>query len=243
MRSDAYGPAAQYYDLIYSWKNYRLEAAKLRVLLEGLRGEKGGRLLDVACGTGGHLQFLKKHYETVGIDASVAMVRLARQKQPGTRFLCGDMRSFRLSGRFDAIVCLFSSIAYLRSERELARAMKNFARHLAPGGIVVIEPYLEPRSFDPGALSDVMIVKRPGLNLVRLTGGHRRGNRAVFDFHLLVSRDAKRGQIVEHFADRHELTLFTHSAYLRAMKQAGFSACLLKEGLTDKRGLFVGRLG
>ena len=43
---------ADVYDLVYAWKDYAGEASRLCDLI----GRPGGTLLDVACGTGKHLE-------------------------------------------------------------------------------------------------------------------------------------------------------------------------------------------
>jgi ubiquinone/menaquinone biosynthesis C-methylase UbiE len=65
-----YTQSARWYDAIYSFKDYAVEAEKLRALTEERLGRGGGRLLDVACGTGEHLRHLRRHYEVEGRSAS-----------------------------------------------------------------------------------------------------------------------------------------------------------------------------
>lgn len=57
--------SVRFYDALYSWKDYEGEAARLHELIQQLR--PGARtLLDVACGTGKHLEHLRAHYEAEG---------------------------------------------------------------------------------------------------------------------------------------------------------------------------------
>jgi 2-polyprenyl-3-methyl-5-hydroxy-6-metoxy-1,4-benzoquinol methylase len=61
-----------------------------------------GKILDLACGTGRLLDL-----DTHGLDASEAMVRIARSKHPGKAIHCGPgIELARLGIQFDAIVCL-----------------------------------------------------------------------------------------------------------------------------------------
>ena len=50
---------AKYYDLIYSWKDYKKEVENINKLILKYKQSRGKRLLEVACGTGHHLQYFK----------------------------------------------------------------------------------------------------------------------------------------------------------------------------------------
>src|SRR3954462_1360208 len=104
---------AQYYDLLYcAFKDYARETTELAVDL--LRRHPSCRtVLDVACGTGEHARRLaEKGFDVDGIDLNEAFIRIAATKRPEGRFTTADMCHFDLGRRYDAVVCLFSSIAY-----------------------------------------------------------------------------------------------------------------------------------
>src|SRR5215472_13474172 len=132
--------SADLYDLVYSFKNYAEEVVRLR----GMVGREGGTLLDVACGTGRHLALLAEHYRVEGVDLDPAMVELARAR--GLTAAVGDLLTLDLGRRFDVVTCLFSSIGYVP---DLARAVGRLAAHVAPGGVVVVEPWLAPEDIRP----------------------------------------------------------------------------------------------
>ena len=121
---------APYYDVLYQWKDYRAEAKKVLELIRRYGKSSGHSLLDVACGTGGHTEFLSKRHAVTGIDLNPEMLKVARRKIPDVLFLRSDMTSFDLKRSFDAIVCLFSSIAYVKTYRNLKRTIACFERHL-----------------------------------------------------------------------------------------------------------------
>ncbi len=140
-----YTRSAVYYDAIYSFKNYKEEAEKLDKLIQQYKRSPGKSLLDVASETGGHVTFLKEHYQVEGLDINPRMLRIALQKNPDTNFHQGEMLTFDLKTRFDAIVCLFSSIGYARTRARLRKAVKNMAHHLNPGVVLIIEPWFAPK--------------------------------------------------------------------------------------------------
>jgi ubiquinone/menaquinone biosynthesis C-methylase UbiE len=112
-----YQKSAVYYDTIYRavGKDYEAEARRVHELIQNHKRSAGHRLLDVACGTGGHVQHLKEQYLVEGLDKNPDMLELARIRNPGTTFHVADMTDFQLDSSFDAVVCLLSSIGYVRT--------------------------------------------------------------------------------------------------------------------------------
>ena len=52
----------KHYDLIYSSKNYKQEANKIKKLISKYKKSSGKELLEVACGTGRYLKYFKKGF-------------------------------------------------------------------------------------------------------------------------------------------------------------------------------------
>jgi len=74
------------------------------------------------------------------------MLQLAASRLPGVPLHPGDMRDFDLGERFDVVTCLGSSIAWMTTDADMRRAVANMARHLHPGGVLLIEPWDSRRS-------------------------------------------------------------------------------------------------
>ncbi len=222
------------YDLVYGGKDYAAETGKLRGSIDE-RAPGAETLLDVACGTGQHLCHLRRHYEVEGLDLSEAQLQVARERNPDCVLHLGDMLTFDLGRRFDVVTCLFSSIGYMRSVDELNQAVANMARHVEPGGLLVVEPWLTPESWLPGTLwSDY--VDEPDLKVARISVSEVEGRLAVIQFHILVARVAE----VNYFQERHELTLFSEDEYRATFRNAGLDVSFDSEGLIG-RGLYVGQ--
>ncbi len=227
----------RYYDDIYNaiGKDYAKEADTLRVLIEAHRRSTGTRLLDVACGTGGHIPFLRRHYDVQGLDVEPDMVAYARQRHPDTEFTVGDMRDFDLGQQFNVVLCLFSSIGYMRGVDELRQAVANMARHLEPGGVLIVEPWLTPEAYRPGGVH-ATFVDKPDVKLVRMNRSEVVDGTSVMDFHYLIGTpDAG----IEHVVERHVLSLFTHNEYMAAFADAGLETSYDPKGLIG-RGLYIG---
>ena len=224
--------SARIYDAIYaSVRDYPREAAELDRLIQERR--PGARtLLDVACGTGAHLEHLEG-YEVEGLDLDPEMLAVARERLPDVPFHEGDMAAFDLGERFDTVVCMFSSIGYVRTEERLRSAIASMARHLEPGGVLVVEPWLSPDVWMDRHVGAVF-VDEPELKIARMNIAQREGNVSIVEFEYLVGTPDG----IERFSERHELGLFTVEQYLEAFRAAGLEANHDPEGPMG-RGLYV----
>lgn len=231
-----YERSAKLYDAIYRsiGKNYENEADELHALVSREKLSGGNRLLDVACGTGLHLEHLRERYEVEGLDHSPEMLDVARQRCPNLRLHHADMTRFDLGEQFDVVTCLFSSIGYVRSLEQLRQTIATLARHLVAGGILIVEPWLHPETYKTG-LPFLTTVDEPDLKIARLNISRRKGIMAIIDFHYLVATSEQ----IEHFTEYHELALFTREEYLAAFTDAGLVAGVQEEGLMG-RGVIYG---
>jgi ubiquinone/menaquinone biosynthesis C-methylase UbiE len=225
---------SQVYDEIYSWKDYATESRRVRQLIRANGPPKPKTLLDVACGTGAHLAYLSRSFESTGLDLDEGMLRVARRKLPRVRFVRGRMEDFQLGRRFDAITCLFSAIAYARSEADLRRTVQNFAAHLNPGGVAVVEPWLTASKYRAGSVH-LRIFGTRAMPIARMNRAERHGNRSIMDMHHLVG--TPRG--VRHWVEHHDLGMYEVRTYLAAFRAAGFRPRFMRRGLMKDRGLYV----
>ena len=222
---------AAYYDLLYfTCKDYAREATQL--CAELLRLHPDCRtVLDVACGTGEHARRLgDRGFDVDGLDLNADFVRLARGKHPRGNFIVADMTDFHLDRRYDAVVCLFSSIAYAGTLARVESAFRCFREHLAPGGVVLVEPWFPPgflehgrRSTDDATSGDVRIIRRCRVEVTD------RMSRLHFDYEI-----AERG-VTRHATEIHELGLFTADEMLDAFERAGLRATFRPEGFAGQR--------
>lgn len=229
-----FSKSEQFYDAVYSWKNYPEEARRLKVIIAEYKRSPGNTLLDVACGTGGHIPSLRDDFAYEGLDLDPAMLAIARARYPEIPFHSGDMRDFSLGRQFDVVTCLFASIAYVKTLPQLRQAVATMARHLLPGGVLVIEPFATPDVWQPGRPA-ATFVDQPQLKIARMFVAAQEGNVAILDFHYLIATPAG----IEHFTERHEMGLFTVAENRAAFEDAGLEVTQDGEGLTG-RGVYIG---
>jgi ubiquinone/menaquinone biosynthesis C-methylase UbiE len=227
---------AKYYDRVYSFKDYLDEAVRLQNLIIKYLESGGNSLLDVACGTGLHLKHLKDDFSCNGVDISKSMLRIARKNAKGVSFKEADMRTLQLEKQFDIIVCLLSSIGYVKTAAGLEKTILNFSKHLKKGGLALIEPSHAKSVY---VIGEPRIAAYDGKDskIARINYTNFRQATAVLNMHILI---ADRGKDAKYFVDRHEMGLFGINNTLRIMKAAGLKSKYLKNGLMPGRELFVG---
>ncbi len=223
---------AKYYDAIYSYKDYEGESQLITSIVRE-RISNANTILDVACGTGKHLEHLTKKFNCTGIDLDAGMVEIASDRVPGVTFHTGDMCEFSLRTKFDAVLCLFSSIGYTKSVERMEQAVASMGMHVKSGGILVVEPWLTPEAWLVGHKdsstyeTDEFIVTR-----------------------MMVSEPIDRGRLVLEYmigdssgisrvTETHEMGWFTHNEYLAAFEKAKLDVEHLEQGLTG-RGIYIG---
>lgn len=224
--------SAACYDALYAWKDYEAEVAAIERAIHERRPQ-AETLLDVACGSGKHLEHLRAHYRVEGLDLSEELLAIARVRLPGVVLHHGDMLDFELGRRFDVVTCLFSAIGYARTLENLGRTVTTMAGHLEPGGLLIVEPWFSPGIFVAGG-PHATFVDEPEFKAARISLNEVAGTLSTLDFHYLVGTS----EGIESFRERHELGLFTHEHYLEAFGAAGLAVEHDPEGISG-RGLYV----
>jgi ubiquinone/menaquinone biosynthesis C-methylase UbiE len=230
-----YTRSVQFYDAIHHFKDYSAASGQLQNLLQR-QHSTAKTLLDVACGTGKHLEYLRNYYQVEGIDVNPDMLKIARQRCPEVPFHPASMVDFCLESNFDVITCLFSSIAYVKTRENLEKTLYSMVHHLRPGGVVVIEPFFSPKNYWTGTVT-ANFVDEPDLKIAWMYISNPPQDRvAVLDIHYLVGTPDS----VDRFEERHELGLFTHEEYLKAFRGAGLEVTYDSKGLFG-RGMYLGK--
>ena len=231
-----YKELSHYYDLIYSRKDYEKEAETIRRLILKHQKSRGNNLLEIACGTGRHVQYLQNDFNILATDASAEMLRVGRRNTRDVSFEQADMLNLNLGREFDVIICMFSSIGYVRTYANLEKAIGNFSRHLKTGGVAVVEPWFTKSTYKNGS-PHLSTYCDDNLKIARECVSKTHGNVSVLDMHYLI---AERNKNVKYFVDRHELGMFETEKILQFMRATGLNAKFLRTGLFKDRGIYVG---
>jgi SAM-dependent methyltransferase len=130
--SHAFYAQARLYDLMFPGSGpavdfFRAEAQR-----------KGGRVLELGCGTGQKLiPIAADGHPCVGLDSSPEMLAEARRKAKehgvAVAWAEGDMRDFDLDSTFDLVFNTGNSLLHLQQAQDLVSCFQSVRRHLAAG--------------------------------------------------------------------------------------------------------------
>lgn len=105
-------------------------------------GIEDGILLDLGCGTGSlSLRLADKGYDMIGVDYSMDMLEIAREKSEGKDilYLEQDMREFELYGTVRAVLCVCDSINYILEPEEVKEVFSLVDNYLDPQGLFIFD--------------------------------------------------------------------------------------------------------
>jgi glycine/sarcosine N-methyltransferase len=145
--TDFYDALAPMFDVMTDWEaRLASEGPFLKSILE----EAGAkRVLDAACGSGGHALWLARQgYLVAGADVSPVMIALAQQKAASAglnvSFAVSDLANLQRanlepSTGYDAVLCLGNSLPHLLTQDDLVAALRGMAGVLRTDGVLVLQ--------------------------------------------------------------------------------------------------------
>lgn len=137
VKKNLYHDTAKYYDFL---ENKKRISKEVNFLAKHLKKAKVRTILDVGCGTGIYIVGLKKRgFDVEGLDLSESMLKEARKKDPKIKLYQKDMSSFKISKKYDSVICLSSSLASLPNFSLIKKTLKNIFNHLTPNGIFLLD--------------------------------------------------------------------------------------------------------
>jgi SAM-dependent methyltransferase len=194
-------------------------------LLRGHGLTVGARVLDVGCGSGLLARALiAEGFAVHGVDASAAMIELARNHAEGGRFDVVRLPTRRAVDDVgalpaaDAVVSTGHVLNYLDSRDDIAQALGELARAVRPGGLIALdlmtERFCEARDRNPlhaQVTEDWAIVTR-----------FSRPQPFRFDRAITVFRRA--GDAWRRSDEHHRNVTFEADAALRVLRDHGLDA-------------------
>lgn len=236
-----YNESYDYYDLFYYWKNYKKEADKVIEIIDKYdaifkKKTKSQTLLDIGCGTGEHHRYMKRYFSIDGLDIKNGFLGIAKKKNPECNYYEGDMINFSLDKKYDIIISLFSSIAYVKTTYNLHKSIRCFYRHLNPSGLLIIEPWFTPDAWIKNKITTNNIDK-DHIKICRMTKSSREGNISIMDMNYLIG---SKTQGIQYIREEHQMGLFTVDDMKKSFTDNGFNVEYNAKGISD-RGVYIGK--
>nr|WP_320113820.1 methyltransferase domain-containing protein [uncultured Desulfuromonas sp.] len=228
---------SSYYDDLYvKDEEYAPEAAKVKELLSTHGIAPQSDLLILACGTGGHIPYFIDEYQVSGLDLSEDMLAVAEKKFPHLTFHRGNLIDFDVKADFDAMICLYGSIGFVRTVANLRASMQRIAAQLRPDGIALITPWSTKEDFQECLVVDA--VDEPDRKISRMEQVRLKEPGIVeVTFHHLIGQ----GRDVTYHQQSVEIGLFSRQDYLSAMTDAGLTIVEEYTGSDVRGDAYIGK--
>lgn len=178
-------------------------------------------LLDAGCGGGKNIFNLRKHFCVTGLDLSEQMLALAADLNPGCELIRGDMRLFELDRQFDAVF-LDDAVSYLLTEADVTGALRQFHKHLAPGGVLAFSLDATTESFQNNrtqVFQSVPSAKHPDTQVTFVANEYLRPDGCIDDTFIYLIRQQGALRIE---TDHHVLGLFPLAVWQELLEKTGF---------------------
>ncbi|KKO12867.1 class I SAM-dependent DNA methyltransferase [Pseudohongiella sp.] len=220
-----YADLASYYDQFCAQVDYAGQCAFAARVFDGFARSGARDYLDLACGTGQHLQEMTRlGFVPTGLDNSPAMLAQARARCPQAQLLLCDLAAFDQVAGFDLITCFLYSIHYSHPLSHFTETLKRAWQALKPGGVFVFN------AVDAnGARRQHNVVTREQTvdgELIFTSGWHYRGQGEVLDLHLCIRRET--GDTTQTWHDHHTMTAITLPELEQMLLAHGFEPILLE---------------
>ena len=156
-----FGKIAGRYDTMNRIMSLGLDRLWRRAAIRGIEIPEGGRILDLACGTGDFTVEIARRWpdsRITGVDLTPEMIDIARKKLSdagGVTFLAGDAQNLSMleTQGYSLIVCAFG----FRNFPDKAKALSECRKLLAPGGRLIVLELFRPVSRTLGLLVDTWL--------------------------------------------------------------------------------------
>ena len=229
---------SQYYDLLYSDKDYIGEVDYIDNLIK-LHNKNVKTLLDMGCGTGKHAElFYEKGYKVHGIDLSEDRLKIANQRRKGKedslRFSHSNIQELNLSDKFDVIVSLFHVMSYQNSNSELTKAFEIAKNHLNNDGIFIFDFWYGPAVLTDLPTTRVKRLENENIKVTRLAEPVLHSQKNIVDVNYDVFIEDKKTKEIAEKKELHKMRYFFDTELEMICEKVGFSIIQKYEWMSDK---------
>ena len=229
---------SQYYDLLYSDKNYAGEVDYIIKLIKENSNE-AKTLLDMGSGTGKHAElFCNNGYIVHGIDLSEDMLKIAKNrikdKEDKLSFSHSKIQELDLNKKFDVVVSLFHVMCYQNSNNELIKAFEVAKNHLKDDGIFIFDFWYGPAVLKDLPVTRIKRLVNEKIKVTRIAEPVMHPDENVVDVNYDVFiKDIDSKKIIEK-EELHKVRYFFDTELDMICKQVGFVIKQKYEWMSDK---------
>ncbi|MCB5267002.1 MAG: class I SAM-dependent methyltransferase [Candidatus Cloacimonetes bacterium] len=233
---------SQYYDLLYSDKDYVGEVAYVNNLIQA-NSKNAKTLLDMGCGTGKHAElFCNKGYIVHGIDLSKDMLKIAKTRIVGKEdklsFSHSNIHELNLDKKFDVVVSLFHVMSYQNSNEELIKAFETAKNHLSDDGIFIFDFWYGPAVLTDLPTTRIKRLENDNIKVTRLAEPFLHVQQNIVDVNYDVFIEDKTSKEVVEKKELHKMRYFFDTELEIICKQVGFGVIQKYEWMSNKNPNF-----
>jgi SAM-dependent methyltransferase len=202
-------------------------AEQAATFLAGLHPGGGPASLELGVGTGRiAIPLARRTGPVVGVDSSAEMLEVLRATgDPMVRPVHADIRTYADDERFGVVFCVCGTLSMLLDPADQAAVLRVAARHLAPGGVVVIETHnpAAAHQLNQGRVRDSFFVPYPGPDTGLLSFSTVDAEHRIWHLSHLWFDDGRTriAQEISRLTDADEIDAYAASAGLRPVGRYG----------------------
>lgn len=218
-----YADLSGYYDRFCQDIDYPEQAAFAARVFAAFNDTSEKRLLDLACGTGQHLQALADHgFVPTGLDNSPAMLAQALQRCADAQWIRADFSELNAPACFDFITCFLYSLHYAFPQQAYRIALSRAFDALAVGGVMLFD-VVDKQAIGERDVVSTCVEEHQTLHF---RSGWRYDGGEAMQLHLAIEQVDSSERRVWH--DQHLMTAATITEVQQWMEEIGFDVTVLE---------------
>lgn len=232
---------SDYYDLLYSDKDYESEVVYIHQLLKKYN-KNAKSILNLGCGTGNHDFFLIEHgYQVTGVDYSGINIAKANAKlskltlkESQLSFIKGDIRNIRLNRTFDVVLALFHVMSYQITNEDVKAVFSTAKTHLNKNGILIFDCWYGPAVLTDRPSVRLKQIENEQVSIRRFAEPEIFPNENTVNVNYSVIIKDKSNNKISEIYESHMMRYFFNPEIQEIIKQERFRLISCTEWMTNK---------